>query len=940
MTQKKQRLAGLLFTVLLVVLTSATDGKKGKFSLAFEKYQLPNGLTVVLHQDKSDPMVAVAIQYHVGSNREVKGRTGFAHLFEHMMFARSENVGQGQFMKLVQNAGGTLNGGTGNDGTVYYEVVPKNGLETMLWLESDRMGYLSNTVTQKAFAVQQNVVQNEKRQSMDNRPYGFTDYLIDKNLYPENHPYNWQVIGEMQDLQNATVEDVKQFHDKYYVPNNATLVIAGDFEPAQAKALVEKYFGEIPKGAPVEDPKPMNVTLSQTKRFYHEDNFAKAPELTMVWPTIEQYSKDSYALDFLGQILSDGKKAPLYKVLVEQKKLTSRTSAYNGSQELTGKFAVTITANEGVNLNEVEKGIFEAFAKFEKDGISDKDLERLKAQTETQFYQGISSVLGKSFQLARYNEYAGDPSFIEKDLRNSLAVTKEDIMNVYKKYIKDKPYILTSFVPKGQKELAADNSQPSGIVEEDITKAHQVNLTNISGNDSIVKTPTRFDRSKPPLPGPDPVINLPEIWQSKAANGMKLMGIEQHELPLVQFSISLKGGQMLDDMNKVGEANLVAEMLMAGTRNRTPEDLEEAIDLLGSSISIRAGKESVDISVRTLKRNLQPTMDLLQEILLQPRWDEKEFGIARSKVLNGLLQRKADPNYLASLAFNQILYGKDNIFYTPVTGNETTVNAITLNDLKAYYNRAFSPTVASFNIAGDLTRQEAEQAVKNLAAAWKAKQVNIPQFKNPASPEKSTIYFVDLPGAKQSVINIGYLALARNNPNFYPATVMNYKLGGSAVGQLFLILREAKGFTYGAYSRFSGTNLPGPFLAYSSVRSNTTHESVQLFKDIMTQYRDGISTEDFDFTRNAILKSNARSFETLGALLGVLQNISNYNLPTDFIKQDENVVRNMTPGELKQLAIKYIVPEKMIYVIVGDAATQMEPLKSIGFGAPVLYKPL
>lgn len=302
-TRKSLFRAFLFFGLLIPFLAWSQKVSQTKLNIPFEKYQLSNGLTVVLHVDKSDPMVAVAIQYHVGSNREVKGKTGFAHLFEHIMFQRSENVGEDEFFKKIQNAGGDLNGGTGNDGTVYYEVVPKNALELVLWLESDRMGYLLNTVTPSSFANQQNVVQNEKRQRMDNTPYGFTNYVIDKHLFPDGHPYSWQVIGEMEDLQNATIEDVKNFYRKYYIPGNATLVIAGDIDPVQVKGLVEKYFGEIPAGIPVSDLPKMDVSLDQTKRLYHEDNFATAPRLTVVWPTIHEYTSDAYALDFLGELL-------------------------------------------------------------------------------------------------------------------------------------------------------------------------------------------------------------------------------------------------------------------------------------------------------------------------------------------------------------------------------------------------------------------------------------------------------------------------------------------------------------------------------------------------------------------------------------------------------------------------------------------------------------
>jgi len=937
-TIKNYLFRSLMALILIHSLSSVMAQKPiDKISVKFEQFKLSNGLDVILHVDKSDPIVAVAIQYHVGSNREEKGHTGFAHLFEHMMFQKSENVGEDQFFKLIQNAGGNLNGGTSNDATTYFEVIPKNSLELALWLESDRMGYMINTVTKSAFANQQNVVQNEKRQMVDNRPYGHTDYVLSKNLYPDGHPYSWTVIGEMEDLFNATVEDVKDFHQKYYVPNNATLVLAGDFEIAPAKALIEKYFGEIPIGKPVLDMKPMPIKLTETKKLYHEDNFAKTAQLTMVWPSVEQYTDDSYALDILGQLLWSGKKAPLYRVLEKEKKYASRPRASNGSQELAGTFDVTVTANSGVSLDDIEKGVFESFALFEKEGVTDKDLERIKASLETDFYNSISSVLSKAFQLATYNEYKGDPSFIEKEIDKTRAVTIDDVMRVYNKYIKDKPYLATSFVPKGQLNLIVANSVKANVVEENINNATEVKQNVVATEETII-TKTKLDRSKMPVSGPDPQINLPKIWNSTLANGLKVYGIEQMELPLVQINIAVEGGQMLEGIDKIGVANLIAEILQQGTKNKTPQQFEEEIEMLGATIRVRSNKESINISVNTLARNYQKTLDLVQEMILEPRWDAEEFELAKSKTINILKRSLADPNVLSTLAFNKLLYGEKSILAFEKTGTVSSVESINMDDLKSYYDKYFSPTVASFQIAGSIKKDLVVKSLQNLSKNWKKKSVVIPGFKDFPVIDKSKIYFVDVPGAKQSVISIGYLAFDRTNPDYYPSTVMNYKLGGSFSGIVNLILREEKGFTYGARSGFSGQKFVGPFSATSSVRSNATLESVQIFKSSMEKYRMGLSAEDLDFTKNALLKSNALRFETLGGLISMLNNISLYNLPLDYIKKEENIVRTMTLDSHKKLAEKYILPDKMVYLIVGDAATQLEPLKALGFGDPILIK--
>jgi zinc protease len=926
---------GILF---LMLVSCTSTGEKTDFSIDFEKYTLENGLDVILHIDRSDPIVSVAIQYHVGSNREKPGRTGFAHLFEHMMFQQSENVGEDQFFKKIQAAGGTLNGGTNSDGTVYYEIVPKNALEMTLWLESDRMGYLINTVTQSAFANQQNVVQNEKRQAVDNRPYGHNSWVLDKNLYPEGHPYSWQVIGEMEDLFNATAEDVKEFHSTYYGPNNATLVVAGDINMEEARALIEKYFGEIPGGKPMQDMEPMLVTLEETKKLYHEDNFAKTPRLTMAWPTVEQYTKDAYALSFLGELLSSGKKSPMYRVLVKDKKLTSRASAYNRSRELAGSFRVTINANADISLADVEDAIFEAMVLFEEEGITENDLERIKAGLETGFYNSISSILGKGFQMARYNEYAGSPSFIEEDIANIQAVTIEDVNRVYTTYIKDKPYVATSFVPKGNLDLVAVNSVKADVVEESITDATEVAQDKEEEEEEIVKTPSSFDRSVEPAMGPDPVVVPPEIWSDELSNGIDIYVISYDEVPLVNYSLVLKGGHLLDQAELSGTASLVASMMTEGTATKTPEELEEAIDMLGANINVYGSEQSITISVNTLTRNFESTVALVEEILLEPRWDEEQFELAKSRVINSIKRNIANPNYLAYITFNKLVFGEDNMLALPSSGTIETIEAIALDDLKNYYEANFSSTLASLHVVGDIPLTDIKAAFAGIETRWESKDVELPEFEIPDNPNAPSIYFVDVPGAKQSVIQIGNLALTRTHPDYDAVQTMNYKLGGSFSGFLNLILREEKGFTYGARSSFSGNNLYGTFKASSNIRSNATLESMEIFIGEMNKYREGVSKDDLAFTKNALLKSNARQFENMRSLQGMLQNISMYDLPFDYITKQQEVTGSMTMEEHQKLAQKYIQPQNMYYVVVGDAATQLEPLKSLGFGDPVLVE--
>ncbi len=906
-------------------------------TIPLEKYTLENGLDVILHHDHSDPIVSVAIYYHVGSSREEPGKTGFAHLFEHMMFQESENVGQDDFFRLIQGTGGSLNGSTNQDRTNYYEVVPKNALEMVLWMESDRMGYLTNTVTKKALAIQQNVVQNEKRESVDNAAYGHNSALIARTLYPEGHPYSWTVIGEMEDLSNASIEDVKAFHARYYVPGNATLVVSGDIETEEVKAMIQKYFGEIPSGEKPAPRSPMPVTLTETKKLFHEDNFARAPMFTMVFPGAERYSKDSYALNFLADILSGTMKSPLYTVLVREKKLTSRASARNGSQELAGTFTFSVTANPGVSLAEVEEAIFEALARFESEGFSETELTRIKAGYETRFVSNFASVQNKAFQLAEYNMYAGDPEYYKTDREAIRSVTEADIKEAYNKYIKGRHYVATSFVPRGQTHLIANNSVKADIVEEDVTQASEVDLSGIP-DEEIVKTKTVLDRSVQPPIGPDPEVTIPPVWRAEMDNGMKVLGIVHSELPLVQYQISILGGQMSDDITKPGVANLVATLMNSGTRDKTPEELEEAIAMLGASISFSAGTEDISLRVSSLSSRFEETLELVEEMILQPRWDEEQFILAKDRIINGLRRNKANPTYLASSTLNSLIYGENHILANDREGTEESVAAITIDDLKSYWDKYFSPSTASFVVAGAVDRDRVVAALAGLTADWQKKDVDLPVPPPAEPPAKSFIVFVDVPDAKQSVISIGTPSIPRSHPDFHAATVVNYKLGGSFNGIFNMILREEKGYTYGARSSFSGMKNFGIFTASSQVITKGTLESVNIFKNEMLKYREGVTQEYIDFTRDALMKSNALRFETLGSLTGMLNTIVTYDLPDDYIKQEEAFIKSLTVEKHKEIAGEYIDPMKMYYVVVGDAATQLAPLQSVGFGKPVLVR--
>ena len=909
--------------------------------IEYDSFILENGLKVIFHIDRSDPVVAVALTAHVGSSRELPGRTGFAHLFEHLLFLESENLGKGGLDKMSARIGGSgANGSTSRDRTNYFQTVPKNALEKMIWAEADKLGFFINTVTEQVLAKEKQVVKNEKRQGVDNRPYGHTQYVIDKNLYPHGHPYSWQVIGSLEDLQAATLQDVKDFFNRWYVPNNVTLVIAGDFDTDQAKKWVHKYFDEIKRGPDVERLKKQPGVLKESKRISFEDNFARLPELTITWPTVHRYHPDYYALTVLHQLLATGKKAALNKVLIDELKLTNRVRMYGYDSEIAGQTQIAVRAFDGVDLDKVHQGINKAFENFEKNGFTEQDLDRIKATQETAFYRGLTSALGKGFQLAQYYIYTGDPGFINQDVKNILNVTSKDVWDVYNRYIKNQYFVATSFVPKGQLELALADSEDANVKEEKIVMGAE-EAFDASGEATYKKTPSTFDRSQEPAYDESQMdIKTPVVWQKSLSNKMEILGIDYQEVPLVNFNLTIKGGMLFDSADKIGVANLTAALMNRGTKSKTPQQLEEAIQQLGAQISISASKQDIQIQGSCLSKNYQQTMALVSEMILEPRWDESEFALQKDSTLSTIKQQAGSPGTIAAIEFDRLIYGKEHLLANNLIGTEKSVQSITLEDLKQYYQSYLNPALASLQLVGDISEKDVVTSLATLQNKWRETSASLPKIEMPIRPEKAAIYFYDVPKAKQSMLRIGYPSLKATDPDYYPAQVMNYRLGGGGfASQLTQELREAKGYTYGIGSFFNGSNLTGRFGIATGVRANVTFEAVKLIKEIVSTYEEGFNERDLDVTKGFFLKSNARRFETPNAKLNILNNMSTYSLPADYVQQRAAEVKKLTVEDIKTLAGKYIDADKMIYLVVGDAETQLPRLEELGLGKAVLLNP-
>ncbi len=915
--------------VIMAQKSSKSESSDKEFKIEYEKFVLDNGLEVVLHKDNSDPIVAVATMMHAGSNREKPGKTGFAHFFEHMSFNDSENVPVGASRKLVPEWGGSRNGGTSNDRTVYYEVVPTDAFEKILWMDSDRLGYMINTVTKSALEREKQVVKNEKRERVDNSPYGYTEEIIRKNLYPEGHPYNWTVIGSLPDLQAATLEDVTEFYNQFYGPGNATLAIVGDIDIEKTKELVKKWFGEIKKGPPVPDLKPQPVTIAKTKSLSFEDNFAKLPELTLIFPSVEEYNKDDYALQVLGQLLSGSKKSPLYKIIVEEKKLAPEVNTYQYSSEIAGEFRISVRANEGISLDEVKTAIDEGLKNFETNGFTDEQLQRIKAELETQLYFGVSTVLNKAFRLAQDNEFAGDPSYITKTAKYFQAVTKDDVMRVFNKYVNGQNYIMTSVVPKGSLNLAVQNSEKATVWEEEVTAMDASEEVGQGEAAEYEKTKTIVDRSEPSF-GKAPLLKIPEIWTGELKNGVKLFGIYNNELPVVNFRITIDGGHSLDNFKTAGLASFTADLMNEGTAIKTPAQLEEAIGLLGSSIRIYGTNEEIVISASSLSRNFEKTLALVEEMLLQPRWDKTEFDRLKQELITNLKDDEANPSAIARNNFNKLVYGENNIYSVSASGNLESSKNVTLDEVKSFYKN-LTPNLASFQVAGDVNEKSVKEALKSLSSKWKSTKIhNKVADVVTKTNNAGNLYFIDVPDSKQSVIIIGQLALSEYNKDASKLSFANEILGGGSSGKLFQTLRIEKGYTYGAYSRISGSKEMAPFAISTSVRANATLPSLEIITDMVKNYGSNFTAEDVALTQNKIIKQNTRSYESLGAKLGMLQNISKYNKPLNYIEEEQDVLMAMQLEDFKTIISKYIVEDDMIYLVVGDKKTQLEEVKKLG----------
>jgi zinc protease len=900
-------------------LTSVT--KQGdELVIPFNKYRLDNGLTIVIHPDKSDPLVHVDVTYHVGSAREEVGKSGFAHFFEHMMFQGSENVADEQHFSIITEAGGTLNGTTNTDRTNYYETVPSNQLERMLWLEADRMGFFLDAVTPEKFENQRETVKNERGQNYDNRPYGLLRERVNEALYPEGHPYSWQTIGYIEDLNRATLNDLKRFFLRWYGPNNATLTIGGDLDEQQTLAWINKYFGGIPRGPAVEAPEYTDVTLPEDRYISMEDNVS-LPLIYMAYPTVHLNHPDEAPLDVLMSILGGGKTSLLYKNMVKNGKAV-QASAGHGCGELSCQFSLYALPTPGTSLAELEQIARDSLEEFEKrGGAEDDDLARVKASIVSGMIYGLESVSGKVSQLASYETFRNNPNGINDDVTRYEKVTKADVMRVYQTYIKNQHGVIMSIVPKGQKAMIAKPDTWQRVPRTIPESTESTELALRPGTSD-------FDRSVIPPSGKNPSISVPDIYRTQLNSGIRVLGTTNDEVPTTTISLRIPAGQTREPLDKLGLASLTAAMLNEATLDSSAEDLSNQLQKLGSSVSFGAGDKFTTVSIRTLTKNLDATLAIALEKLSRPKFSEQDFTRLQKQQIEGLKHAKKDASVTASNVFQTLLFGADNSFANANSGTITTVSGLTIEDVKAFYQSHFGPQQADLILVSDLPEKAINLALKPLAS-WQGKHSPMPTIKPFPELKAGTLYFIDKPAAAQSEIRIGKRALTYDaTGEYYRASLMNYNLGGAFNSRINLNLREDKGYTYGARSYFSGNEFSGAYIAKAGVRADTTADSIVQFRQEMATFaKEGLTDQELTFVKNAIGQKDARSYETPRQKLGFLSEIMTYDLDPSFVETRNQILDAISKAELDALAAKHVRIDDMITLVVGDKATVLPSLQ-------------
>jgi zinc protease len=886
--------------------------------IPFEKTTLPNGLEVILVVDHRLPIAAVNIWYHVGPANEAPGLTGFAHLFEHMMFAATRHVPRGVADRLLEGAGATdSNGSTDYDRTNYFDTVPSNQLELALWVHADRMGYLLDVLDQAALSNQQDVVRNERRQSVENRPYGIAEEALVHALFPATHPYHAAVIGSHADIQSARLSDVRDFFTRYYGPNNATIVIAGDIDKAKTRALVKKYFGSFKRSAPVARPAVVTPPITSERRYVVPDRI-ELPRVYMGWLTPPAYQPGDAELSVAAQILAGGKSSRLYKSLVYEQQIAQEAAANQSPNALASTFTIDVTARPGHSAAELEKAVDAELAALRDFGPSDREVERARNTIETAMLTSIEKLGGNGLanQINQYNQYTGDPGYLPKDIERVRRVTAADVQRVARAYLQQHARAMVTAVP-GSPDLGPEAPTPAPPP---------------AGGKSAGINRDEPWRARPPKAGAAPQFTLPQGESFRLANGLTVIHHYNPALPLVAAELVVKSGSDANPSGQPGLAGFTAQMLEEGTATRSAPQIADQVAQLGAFLGSASSPDASTVSLLSLKSTFPQALEVLADVVQHPAFPNAEVERQRAGRLGELTQQREHPAAVAAVAGAGALYGANHPYGYGQLGTEPAIEATTRDDLVQFWRRHYVPENAALVVSGDISRTELKALAETSFLGWPRADSTAPKPGTPATTP-ARLVLVDKPGTPQTALRVTTIGAARTTPDYPALQVMNAALGGLFSSRINNNLREEKGYSYGVFSQFRYDRTPGPFVIAGSVRTDVTGPSVtEIFKEVRAIRERPMASGELASARNSQILSLPGRFETNSGIGDSLAETYMFDLPPDYYSRLPAQFARVTARQAQAAARKYLAPEQMVVVAVGDRAKIGPQLQALKLG--------
>lgn len=891
-------------------------------TIDFEKYVLPNGLEVILSEDHRLPLVAVNLWYHVGPANEDPGRTGFAHLFEHMMFQGSKHVTGDTHFKSLEGAGASsINGTTDFDRTNYFETVPSNQLELALWLESDRMGYLLDKVDQANLSNQQDVVRNERRQSVENRPYGMVEEALFHQLFPNGHPYYASIIGSHEDIQAAKLDDVKNFFKLYYAPNNASLAIVGDIDKAATKALVEKYFGALKQGQSVAKPSVQTPSITAERRAVVKDR-VELPRVYMAWLTSPIFKPGDADADIASSVLGMGRSSRLFKKLVYEQQIAQAVTASQQSLTLGSVFTIEATARPGHTAEELEKSIDEALQALRDSGPDASEVDRVRNVIETRIIQGLETLGGfggVADRLNSYNHYVGNPGFLPDDIKRYRAVTPESVKAWAQQQLQPNTRVVVHAVP-GTPDLGAPVPTPKPSQTAAGAGAESINADEAW-------------RTEMPKAGPVKALQVPLPTSFELPNGLTVLVNERVGLPIVSASLVVKTGSGANPLDKPGLANFTAAMLDEGTASRPALQIADEVARLGAALNTGSTMDASQVTASSLRRNFPELLDIVADVARRPSFPAEEVERQRASRLGSLVQQRENPNAVASVVAAAVIYGEKHPYGFGELGTEASNKALSREEMQQFWSQSFVPNNAALVVSGQITRDELRPMVERAFGTWEKGAPAQPALSTPEAIP-SRLVLVDKPGAPQTQLRVAGLGAPRATPEYEALQVMNESLGGLFSSRINLNLREVHGYTYGAGSQFVFRRGTGPFMVATGVRTEVTGPSVsEIFKELRGMRERPATGDELALAKDSLVRSLPAQFETSGRVTASTSNIYIYDLGLDYYLKLPGKLTAVTSEQVKAVADKYLVPEKLSVIAVGDRSKIAPELQKLKLGA-------